>query len=167
MYWSGDLAYRDADGWIYLAGRTADWMRVDGENMAAAPIERILLRHSVINRVAVYAVPDEHVGDQVMAAVVLNDDQTLDPDRFEAFLDAQPDLSPKARPRYVRIATDLPSTATHKVLKRQLIAQATAIGAGETLWVREPRGTAYRIASSAASPWVPDGGSAPSPVAPV
>ena len=91
----------------------------------------------------------------------------LDPDTFEAFLDAQPDLSPKARPRYVRIATDLPSTATHKVLKRQLIAQATAIGAGETLWVREPRGTAYRIASSAASPWVPDGGSAPSPAAPV
>ena len=40
MYWSGDLAYRDADGWIYLAGRTADWMRVDGENLAAAPIER-------------------------------------------------------------------------------------------------------------------------------
>ena len=44
MYWSGDLAYRDADGWIYLAGRTADWMRVDGENLAAAPIERILQR---------------------------------------------------------------------------------------------------------------------------
>ena len=33
MYWSGELAYRDADGWIYLAGRTADWMRVDGENL--------------------------------------------------------------------------------------------------------------------------------------
>ena len=43
MYWSGDLAYRDADGWIYLAGRTSDWMRVDGENLAAAPIERVLL----------------------------------------------------------------------------------------------------------------------------
>ena len=37
IYWSGDLAYRDADGWIYLAGRTADWMRVDGENMTTAP----------------------------------------------------------------------------------------------------------------------------------
>ncbi|WAJ45444.1 fatty-acid--CoA ligase FadD1 [Mycobacterium sp. Aquia_216] len=161
MYWSGDLAYRDADGWIYLAGRTADWMRVDGENMAAAPIERILLRHNVINRVAVYAVPDGHVGDQVMAAMVLNEGQTLDPDEFEAFLSEQPDLSPKARPRYVRIASELPSTATHKVLKRQLIAQATAIGEDETLWVREPRGTAYR---DAASSWVPDGGSAPSPV---
>ena len=166
MYWSGDLAYRDAEGWIYLAGRTADWMRVDGENLAAAPIERLLLRHSAINRVAVYAVPDEHVGDQVMAAIVLNEGLTLDPDSFETFLDAQPDLSPKARPRYVRIAAELPSTATHKVLKRQLIAQAAAIAEGETLWEREPRGTAYRAASDAPSPWVPDGGSAPSTVAP-
>ena len=146
MYWSGDLAYRDADGWIYLAGRTADWMRVDGENLAAAPLERILLRHNALNRVAVYAVPDGHVGDQVMAAVVLNEGLDLDPAAFEAFLDAQPDLSPKARPRYVRIAADLPSTATHKVLKRQLITEGTAIGDNETLWVREPRGTAYRIA---------------------
>jgi fatty-acyl-CoA synthase len=168
MYWSGDLAYRDAEGWIYLAGRTADWMRVDGENLAAAPIERLLLRHSAINRVAVYAIPDGHVGDQVMAAIVLNQGQALEPTAFEAFLDAQPDLSAKARPRYVRIATDLPSTATHKVLKRQLIAQGTAIAEGETLWEREPRGTAYRAASHAdtLSPWVPDGGSAPSTVAP-
>lgn len=164
MYWSGDLAYKDADGWIYLAGRTADWMRVDGENLAAAPIERILLRHSAINRVAVYAVPDGRVGDQVMAAVVLNEGHTLDPESFEAFLGAQPDLSPKARPRYVRIARDLPSTATHKVLKRQLITEGTAVGAHETLWEREPRGTAYR---RAARPLVPDGGSAPSSAAPV
>ena len=153
MYWSGDLAYKDADGWIYLAGRTADWMRVDGENLAAAPIERILLRHSAINRVAVYAVPDERVGDQVMAAVVLNEGHTLDPQSLEAFLDAQPDLSPKARPRYVRIAADLPSTATHKVLKRQLIAEGTTPREGEVLWEREPRGTAYR--DSAANPGVP------------
>jgi fatty-acyl-CoA synthase len=168
MYWSGDLAYRDSDGWIYLAGRTADWMRVDGENITAAPIERILLRHGSINRVAVYAVPDGHVGDQVMAAVVLNDGHLLDPDAFEAFLDAQPDLSPKARPRYVRIAIELPSTATHKVLKRQLISQGTAIGPDEILWTRDPRGTAYRISSraDAASSSVPDGESAPSPVAP-
>ncbi|BCI88424.1 hypothetical protein NIIDMKKI_36300 [Mycobacterium kansasii] len=146
MYWSGDLGYRDTQGWIYLAGRTSDWLRVDGENLAAAPIERILLRHNAINRVAVYAVPDEQVGDQVMAAVVLHRDRAFDPGSFEAFLDAQPDLSPKARPRYVRIAADLPSTATHKVLKRQLIRDATTVSAGETLWVREPRGTAYRIA---------------------
>lgn len=162
MYWSGDLAYRDADGWIYLAGRTADWMRVDGENMTAAPVERILLRHGAINRAAVYAVPDERVGDQVMAAIVLNAGAGLDPAAFEAFLGAQPDLSPKAWPRYVRIAADLPSTATHKVLKRDLIARGTDVGDGETLWEREARGTAYRRAN----PGLPGDASAPLPAAP-
>jgi fatty-acyl-CoA synthase len=142
IYWSGDLAYRDADGWIYLAGRSGDWMRVDGENMAAAPIERILVRHPDINRVAVYAVPDEHVGDQIMAAVVLNDGATLTPAGFEAFLSEQADLSPKAWPRYVRLAADLPTTATHKVLKRELAAQGPTAGDG-VLWQRDPRGTSY------------------------
>lgn len=152
MYWSGDLAYRDAEGWIYLAGRTADWMRVDGENLAAAPIERILLRHPAINRVAVYAVPDGRVGDQVMAAVVPHEGHTFDPESFESFLDQQPDLSPKARPRYLRIAAELPSTATYKVVKRQLIDEGTTVRAGETLWVREERGTAYRAGGNATHP---------------
>ncbi len=146
MYWSGDLAYRDADGWIYLAGRTADWMRVDGENLAAAPIERILQRLPEINRVAVYAVPDDNVGDQVMAAVVLQDGATLEPADLEAFLAAQPDLSAKAWPRFVRVAPDLPSTATNKVLKRELAAQGATPGDG-VLWVRAERGHAYALAS--------------------
>lgn len=142
IYWSGDLAYRDADGWIYLAGRTADWMRVDGENLAAAPIERILERLPQVGQVAVYAVPDERVGDQVMAALVLRDGNGLEPDDFEKFLAAQPDLSPKAWPRYVRINDDLPATATNKILKRELIA-AGITAQGGVLWAREPRGTSY------------------------
>ncbi|MEE6168188.1 MULTISPECIES: fatty-acid--CoA ligase FadD1 [unclassified Mycolicibacterium] len=140
MYWSGDLAYRDADGWIYLAGRTADWMRVDGENITAAPIERILLRQPVINRVAVYPVPDEFVGDQVMAAIVLREDQQLTPEAFGQFLAAQPDLSPKSWPRFVWVADDLPTTATNKILKRELVALG-ADPAGRVLWQRD--GTAY------------------------
>lgn len=147
MYWSGDLAYRDAEGWIYLAGRTADWMRVDGENLAAAPIERILQRLPAVNRVAVYAVPDPHVGDQVMAAMVLQDDARLEPADLEGFLADQPDLSTKAWPRFVRIAPDLPSTATNKVLKRELAAQGPTAGDG-VLWVRAERGTAYTPAGA-------------------
>jgi fatty-acyl-CoA synthase len=117
-------------------------MRVDGENLAAAPIERILVRLPDISQVAVYAVPDENVGDQIMAAVVLNDGATLAPADLEVFLADQPDLSPKAWPRYVRITADLPTTATHKVLKRELAAQGPTPGDGE-LWVREARGTHY------------------------
>ena len=70
VYWTGDLAYRDDDGFFYFAGRDFEWLRVDGENFAAAPVERILARHPDVAEVAVYAVPDEDVGDQVMAAVV-------------------------------------------------------------------------------------------------
>jgi fatty-acyl-CoA synthase len=140
MYWSGDLAYRDADGFVYFAGRTADWLRVDGENLGAAPIERILLRHPDVSEAAVYAVPDESVGDQVMAALVTTGD--LAPQAFEAFLAEQPDLSPKAWPRYVRVVDTLPRTATNKVLKRELAAQGPVAGDG-VLWTRAPRGTAY------------------------
>jgi fatty-acyl-CoA synthase len=142
MYWSGDLAYRDADGWIYLAGRTADWMRVDGENLAAGPIERILQRLPEVNHVAVYAVPDERVGDQVMAAVVLNGGAVLPPEQFQDFLASQPDLSPKAWPRYVRINDALPQTATNKILKRALIHEGVTAGDG-VLWERQSRGRAY------------------------
>ncbi len=142
MYWSGDLAYTDDDDWIYLAGRTDDWLRVDGENLAAGPIERILQRLPALNRVAVYAAADPVVGDAVMAAMVLNDDTELTPDMLSEFLTAQGDLSPKAWPSYVRIAADLPTTATNKILKRELRTQGAVPGDGE-LWVRTPRSTTY------------------------
>jgi fatty-acyl-CoA synthase len=87
-------------------------------------------------------VPDEHVGDQVMAAVVLQDDAKLTPDEFEGFLSAQRDLSTKGWPRYVWIADDLPSTATNKILKRELVAMGTE-PRGRLLWKRD-RAT-YRV----------------------
>lgn len=142
MYWSGDLAYRDADGWIYFAGRSGDWLRVDGENMTAAPIERILQRLTAISQVAVYAVPDEHVGDQVMAAVVLAGDAELAPDEFAQFLADQPDLSPKAWPRYVWLTDRLPATATNKVLKRELSARGARPDGG-VLWTRDGKSRVY------------------------
>jgi fatty-acyl-CoA synthase len=141
MYWSGDLAYLDDDGFAYYAGRTGDWLRVDGENLAAAPVERILLRHPDVSRVAVYAVPDATTGDQLVAALVLRPAATLDPAAFEQFLAAQPDLGPKQWPRHVRLATTLPQTATNKVLKRELVSQGLDVT--DPLWTRSERGTAY------------------------
>ena len=138
MYWSGDLAYRDADGWVYYAGRTADWLRVDGENLAAAPIERILLRHPAVSEAAVYAVPDPHAGDQLAVALVTTAPITAD--EWEAFLASQPDLATKAWPRFVRVLDSLPRTATNKVLKRDL----QGAGIEDVTWTRDERGTAYR-----------------------
>ena len=123
MYRSGDLAYRDEDGFVYFAGRLGDWMRVDGENLGTAPIERVLLRHPDLAEVAVYPIPDPAVGDLVMAAAVLAPGAAFDPEKFRAFLSGQPDLGPKQWPSYLRIATALPRTETFKVLKRELSAQ--------------------------------------------
>ena len=125
VYHSGDLAYRDEAGYVYFAGRLGDWMRVDGENLGTAPIERILLRHPDVAEAAVYAIPDPAVGDQVMAALVLSASAEFDAARFEAFLAEQPDLGPKQWPKYVRVSTGLPRTVTFKVLKRQLSAEGT------------------------------------------
>ena len=78
---------------MYFAGRNFDWLRVDGENFAAAPLERILVRHYDIDLAAVYAVPNSDVGDDVMAAVIHRPSAAFDPDGF-----ARVSSSPK-RPR--------------------------------------------------------------------
>ncbi|MEY2398285.1 MAG: steroid-22-oyl-CoA synthetase [Actinomycetota bacterium] len=142
-YWSGDLAYRDADGFFWFAGRNADWLRVDGENFAAAPVERILSRFGGVAAVAVYAVPDALSGDQVMAAIELATGAPFDGDAFAAFVEQQPDLGTKWAPRFVRIVEHMPLTGSNKVVKTTMRAQAW-ITSDPVYW-RAGRGdTAYR-----------------------
>ncbi|MDP5312116.1 AMP-binding protein [Streptomyces poriferorum] len=114
-YWTGDLFFRDPDGFLYFAGRTEDRLRVDSENLAAAMIENILARWTDAAAVAVYAVPDPVAGDQVMAALALRDGARFDPEAFAAFLRDQPDLGTKMAPRFVRVVPSMPVTATNKV----------------------------------------------------
>jgi fatty-acyl-CoA synthase len=140
IYWTGDLGYRDAQGFLYFAGRDFDWLRVDGENFAAAPLERILVRHADVALAAVYAVPDPEVGDQVMAALVLEAGRRFDADGFAAFLARQGDLGTKQAPRFLRVAEQLPSTETNKILKRVLRRERWE--AADPLWCRD--GDAYR-----------------------
>ena len=69
---------------------------------------------------SVFAVPDTVVGDQVMAALQLRPGAEFGPEGFAAFLAAEEDLGTKSGPRFVRVAEELPITATSKVLKRVL-----------------------------------------------
>jgi fatty-acyl-CoA synthase len=123
-YWSGDLAYRDADGWFYFAGRSNEWLRVDGENFAAAPVEAILGRHPDVRSVAVYAVPDDPVGDRVMAALELRHGATFGPAAFDRFLRDQRDIGPKWVPAFVRVDDELPKLASMKLDKTRLRREA-------------------------------------------
>lgn len=122
-YWSGDLGYLDAGGFLYFAGRRGDWLRVDGENTSTLSIERVLRRHPDVVAAAVYGVSDPRSGDQVMAAVEVADPDSFDVDGFSSFLVGQEDLGTKGFPRLLRISAKLPATGSNKVLKRQLQTQ--------------------------------------------
>jgi acyl-CoA synthetase (AMP-forming)/AMP-acid ligase II len=147
IYWTGDLAYRDEQGFLYFAGRDYDWLRVDGENFAAPPVERILARHPDVVLAAVYAVPDPDVGDRVMAALQLRPGGEFDPEGFAAFLAAEPDLGTKWAPRFVRIAGELPVTETSKVLKRVLRRERWECT--DPVWWLPEKGAPYRLMTAA------------------
>jgi fatty-acyl-CoA synthase len=150
-YWSGDLAYVDSDGWVYFAGRTSDWLRVDGENFPAAPIEAIVARHPDVVMASVYGVPDPDSGDQVMVALVLRPGARFDGGSFASWLDSQPDLGAKWRPRFVRQCLALPTTPTNKVLTRTLVHEKfrSDLVGGDPVYVLDRAGNAYRAFTAA------------------
>jgi fatty-acyl-CoA synthase len=145
-YWSGDLGYKDKDDYLYFAGRNADWIRVDGENFPAGPIEEALRRAPGVVVAAVYGVPDDQAGDQVMAGLVVSDDGFFDSATFASWLDGQDAIGPKWRPRYLRLLRDPPTTGTNKIVKRTLVHQKfrlDLVGSDE-LFVRERGASEYR-----------------------
>ncbi|MEV0319049.1 AMP-binding protein [Streptomyces sp. NPDC050658] len=141
-YWTGDLFYRDAEGFLYFAGRTDDRLRVDSENLAAAMIENILARYAGAAAVAVYAVPDPVAGDQVMAAVSPPAGVEFDALSFAEFLLAQGDLGTKMAPRFVRVVRRMPVTATNKVARSVL--RGEGFRCADPVWWRPPGSGAYR-----------------------
>ena len=153
-YWTGDLAYRDKDGFFYFAGRSADWMRVDGENFAGAPIERIIMRHPDVLLAAVYGVPDVEPGDRVMATFQLKPGASFDIDEFAGYLAAQTDLSPKWVPTFVQVVDEFPMTSTNKVVKRDLVKRRwhdADTDPNSRIWWRTGRDIAFVRFDAAAS----------------
>jgi fatty-acyl-CoA synthase len=140
-YWSGDLAFRDSDGWLYFAGRSNEWLRVDGENFAAAPVEAIVGRHPDVRALAVYAVPDDPVGDRVMVALELWPEAGFDPAAFDDFLDHEADLGTKWWPAFVRVTDELPKLASMKIDKQRLRREGWREG---NVWWRPSKGEPLR-----------------------
>ncbi len=116
---------------------------VDGENFAAAPIETIITRHEQIDIAAVYAVPNADVGDDVMATLLLRPNVNFDDLSIEAFFQVQSDLGKKSLPRYIRITNAMPTTASNKVVKRDLRAQGWECE--DPVWLRDNNNTFKRI----------------------
>jgi long-chain acyl-CoA synthetase len=132
---SRDLGRLDADGYLYLEGRRDDMIISGGINIMPARIEEVLLAHHDVAECAVVGVPHPEWGEEVQAFIVRRDPK-LHAASMELHVRAS-GLSPYQRPRVYHFVTELPRTATNKVLRRALreaaLRSAPAEGNLETI----------------------------------
>jgi acyl-CoA synthetase (AMP-forming)/AMP-acid ligase II len=116
----GDMAWRDAEGYLYLSGRKKDMIIRGGENIYPVEIEDVLGHYPGIREVAVVGVPDDHWGEVVRAHVVLEAGASLDEDAVRAY--CRDRLAGYKVPATFQVDGELPRNASGKVLKRALRA---------------------------------------------
>lgn len=120
---TGDGAYIDDDGFLFITDRLKDLIIRGGENIGCGQVEAALLMHPDVHEASVYAVPDERLGEEVGATVY--GPESLDVDALREFLAQH--LARFEMPRYiVHSAEPLPRTPSGKILKRQIRETAVA-----------------------------------------
>jgi long-chain acyl-CoA synthetase len=115
---TGDMATQDEDGYIYIVDRKKDMVIRGGYNIYPREIEEVLFQHPAVAEAAVFGVPDEDLGEEIAADVILKPDAEATPDAIRDFV--KPRVAPYKYPRIIRISEDLPKSHTGKVLKREL-----------------------------------------------
>ena len=118
---TGDLGKFDADGYLYVVGRSKDVIIRGGFNIYASDVEAALYTHPDVREAAVVGKPHAVLGEDIAAYVVLKEDATVTPD--ELMVHAKEHLADYKVPRSVQIRADLPRNATGKVLKRALVEE--------------------------------------------
>ena len=120
---TGDVAYLDEDGFLYIVDRIKDLIIRGGENIGCGMVEAALLQHPEVHEAAVYAVPDERLGEEVGATVYGS--ETLDTEALRAYLGEH--LARFAVPRYIlRADAPLQRTPSGKIFKREIRLAALA-----------------------------------------
>lgn len=121
---TGDGAWMDEDGYIYIADRIKDVVRTGGMNVYSIEVENTLREHPAVQDVAVVGVPDPHWGEAVTACVVLRPGAAVGPEALIAFCRER--LAGYKVPKRVEFLDALPVNAMNKVLKHELRARLTA-----------------------------------------
>jgi acyl-CoA synthetase (AMP-forming)/AMP-acid ligase II len=115
---TGDIGRLDADGFLYILDRLKDIIISGGENIYSVEVENAIVAHPAVLETAVVGVPHPHWGETVKAVVVLRAGETLELPELMSWLDGR--LARYKQPRIVEFATELPKTASGKILKRAL-----------------------------------------------
>ena len=122
---TGDVAYLDSEGFLFIVDRLKDLIIRGGENIGCGEVEAALLEHPDIAEASVYAVPDTRLGEEV-AATVYTPATDIDETELRAFLKDR--LARFKIPRYITRTRDpLPRTASGKILKRALRDEAISL----------------------------------------
>ena len=115
---TGDEGWLDGDGYLFCIGRGLSTIICGGENIAAAEIEDVLVRHPAVREAAVVGLPDDEWGEVVAAMVTTRAEAQLDAGSVRAWVREQ--LGSLKTPRIVVFTDELPRTETGKILHRQV-----------------------------------------------
>ncbi|UQN05139.1 acetate--CoA ligase [Deinococcus sp. QL22] len=137
VYFAGDGARKDADGYITVMGRVDDVLSVSGHRLGTMEIESALVAHPSVAEAAVVGKPDDLKGECVVAFVLPQAGQTVDPVALRAYVVSQ--IGALARPDAIYIADALPKTRSGKIMRRFLrqIAAGRKIE-GDTSTLEDP-----------------------------
>ena len=118
---TGDVGFRDADGFFYIVDRKSDMIIRGGENIYPREIDEVLYQHPAVAAAAAVGVPDELYGEEVAAFVTLKEGQDATAEEIIAHCRAR--LADFKCPKTVRFLAELPKGPTGKVLKRELVGR--------------------------------------------
>jgi long-chain acyl-CoA synthetase len=119
---TGDLAYMDEEGYIFLVDRKKDMMKTSGFQVWPREIEEVLAAHPAVMEVSIAGVPDAAKGEVPRAWVVLRAGQSATEDELRAYCRQR--LAPYKVPAKIEFRKDLPKTMVGKVLRRILVQEA-------------------------------------------
>jgi len=115
---TGDIGAFDADGYLSIVDRKKDLILRGGFNVYPREIEEVLMTHPAVALIAVVGVPDERLGEEVKAFVVRRQGSTVGEDELIAWSREQ--MAAFKYPRHIEFRDSLPTSATGKILKREL-----------------------------------------------
>jgi acyl-CoA synthetase (AMP-forming)/AMP-acid ligase II len=115
---TGDLGYRDADGFFFITGRIKELIIKGGENIAPREIDEALLRHPAVRDAAAVGIPDRHYGQEILACVMLREGASASEAELRAFCERE--LGRYKTPKLFRFVDDLPRGPSGKVQRLKL-----------------------------------------------
>lgn len=118
---TGDIGYRDPDGFFYIVDRKSDMIIRGGENIYPREIDEVLYQHPAVAAAATIGVPDKLYGEEVVAFIILKEGGEATEEEIIAF--CREHLADYKSPKTIRIVDSIPKGPTGKLLKRELARQ--------------------------------------------